>query len=442
MKSVKKIILVIFSILIFITGEASASKLDPVLEMLDLSGFLRMRTWYASSTIKVPDKFPAGGYQHAIYQDLFFRNRINLNILPELEIRTVFDISSKFGKGDFALGSGESNIITRDIYVVFRPTDNGELSLGLRPFSLPGGYILARDATGVQYKHQIMKKKVSLYGFFINAFDDADDIFSDSTAPPKYKKDNVAVAGADLNFIADLVTKAYYVFELDKYAHDEYDPDEDNREGVLNWFGIHNNYSLGNFLFSLGGIINFGSIKTREGTGLPLVKTDILAGLWELMIGYKFNSAMIAVAAQGATGNPNNKESGSSFQDIKASHGFSYIGVDNSGGIAIRGSGESPWYGLCGQGIRFQYTLFDAILLRISLLDFQTMRKISWNGSSSTWFGDELNIGAEYRYKEVLSIFMTAGAFLPQDAYRGLDAVQDSSKGVIVEVMIGAKVSY
>ncbi|TFH42960.1 MAG: hypothetical protein E4G96_02295, partial [Chrysiogenales bacterium] len=120
--------------------------------MLDFSGFFRVRSWNALSRTFVPEKFESRDtYRYVDYIDLFIRNRFNLAPIQEIEIRTVFDISANFGKDSYSIDGSPSNFITRNVYGLFRPVKGSELSIGLLPFSLPGGHIIARDATGLHY---------------------------------------------------------------------------------------------------------------------------------------------------------------------------------------------------------------------------------------------------------------------------------------------------
>jgi hypothetical protein len=418
----------------------AAAALDATLENLDISGTLRLRAWQTGSQVKVPGKFPpVDGYSSVNYEDMFFRNRFDLTVLPNLRVRAVFDISSVFGKNDFAMGRGGTNLVTRDVYAVFTPTANSEVSIGLQPFSLQGGYILARDASGIQYNHHLFARSVKLYAGFVKAFDDADSSYGDNTAPPKYADDNVYFAGATLNVSSVFFCDFYYVYEHDRYTDTE-DGGTDNRKSSLHWAGIHNKLLWRNWIFRAGGIVNRGRLYLDPGTGSE--RTDVSAWLFEFETGYRFSGAQVSLVAEGASGDPNNPEAGTSFQDIKASHEFSYIVVDNYGGLSLRGSGESSWYGLYGAGCRAQFTLMETVNMEVRLVHFRTTRALAINGNSSTWLGDEADFRAEYVYQEALSIFLAAGVFRPRTAYFALESVGDDSGGYITEVMLGAQVTY
>ncbi|MCP4137792.1 MAG: hypothetical protein GY754_42920 [bacterium] len=434
-KNIYTIITVMLLSLTVLQGEhLFAEEGNSIWKRVDLSGFLRIRTWYAGSKIKVADKFAAtDNYKHIYYQDLFFRNRFSLKVLSNLKIKTVFDISAKFGYGDFAIGSAAAaNILTRNVYAAFKPFDEGVLEIGLKPFSLPGGFIIAKDATGLQYSHSLFKKRLRVYGAFINAYDSADSAFSDVSDSPHYADDNVAFAGTKFMITPDITGETYYAFEYDRY----FDAD-DHRKVTLHWAGLHGKVVFGDFLFRAGGIINLGHINVRADETSPFVRSDITAALFEGQIGYTLGNLQINLVAEGATGDPASSTDGSSFQSVKASHGFSYMVVDNSGGLAFRGSN---WYGLIGNGLKLQYSLLESVQLDLAYFHFNTMKKVVWNTSESVWYGEEVDFKAAYLYKEVLSVFFTAGVFLPRDAYK--NTVQHDAGGVILEMMLGAQASY
>ncbi len=422
-----------------------ANEIDPTLEKLDLSGFLRVRQWYAGSKSKMPETFPPdSSYNDVHYQDLFLRGRLYLKVLPDVEIRTVFDISSSFGKDDFALGNGGTNIITRDVYAVFTLSSDTELSIGLQPFSLPGGYILARDATGAYLSRYFFSRKLKLYGAYINAYDNAEDSFGEGSDSPKQTNDNIFIAGTNFNITSYCSGEAYYAHEHDSYTTDDGDEDDDIRKASLHWAGLHVKLSMGDWFVSAGGIYNFGHINLRDINDIysDFRRTDIHAWLGEFEAGCRFNSTQISIVAEGATGDPNSAEAKNSFQDIKASHEFSNIVVDNTGGLALRGSGESSWYGLYGTGIRLQHIFHFSVTMQLRILHFRTTKTLEWNGTSSTVLGNEADLRLEYQYQEAVAVFMTAGAFLPGDAYMALDAIQHESDDPVIEAMIGVQINF
>jgi hypothetical protein len=422
---------------VFIT-ELISAEIDPTLENLDLSGFFRVRHWHLASKTQVGSNFDyADDYKNTYYEDLFFRNRLYLKALPNVQVRAVFDVSAKLGKGGFALGSGETNLITRDVYMIIHPTESSELSVGLRPFSLPGGYILARDASGAEYKHSFMKNSLNLYAAFVKAYDDADDSFGNNSDPPKYADDNVYFGGMKIKIIPTMTNELYYVYEYDSY---EDTAGGDERKSRLHWIGFHNNILAGGFHLKLGGIYNRGRLYLWDDVTSRFKKTNVNAGLLEIDAGYRVGSFQVSAIAEGATGDASNADDENSFQDIKSSHGFSFIVVDNQGGLAYRGSGESSWYGLYGYGLRIRYALFDSVSMGFNGLDFRTTKDFEYKGKSSKWLGSEVDFRAEYIYKEALSVFLTAGVFFPRDAYDALAAY--NTQGAVVEVMLGARVNY
>lgn len=435
--------LIVFFTIIFIIPCLSlpvwAGEIDLTLESLDLSGFLRMRAFYTASKSKVPGKFSGSDeYQSVDYQDLFMRNRLSLKVIPELEVTGVFDIYSAFGSegGGFALGSGSTNLITRNLYAVFSPNDRIQCSIGLKPFSLPGGYILARDATGLQYDHDVFSSKVKLYAAVINAFDDAQDSYGEDSDPAEYRDDNIYFGGLRWQINPATASELYYAYENDRFVSES-----DDKKLSLNWIGWHNNYVAGRWQFTLGGIYNWGSLWFRNEE-LTFDKTTIDAYLYEASAALKLDAVSFTLVLEGASGDPDNVYAEDSFQDIKASHGFTYFVVDNSGGIAFRGSGESSWYGLYGVALKIQFGLFNTLSVETILAHFETNEKICWDGCGSTYLGDEWDVKLEMPYRDVVSLFFNNALFQPGDAYNGLESVQVDNKGLVIESMIGLKIMY
>ncbi len=436
------LLILVCASLSLLSMEAPANEIDETLKNLDLSGFLRFRAWHTGSETKMPEKFPGNGtYNSVNYQDLLLRARLYLKVTPDIEIRTVFDISSYFGNAGFQMGDGTTNLVTRDVYAVFHVSKNDEVSIGMQPFSLPGGYILARDATGAQYSHYLFNRKLKAYASFINAFDNAKDNYGADSNRPKYANDTICILGLTASVAGNFSVDMYYTYENDHYTTDDGTENEDPRMAKLHWAGIHGKLIAGNMLFKAGGIYNGGSIRIRDDAG-EFNRTSINAALFEIETGCRINSFQGSIIAEGATGDPNDPNAGSSFQDIKSSHEFSYIVVDNYGGIALRASGESCWYGMYGGGLKLQYTLESPFIIQLRLLHFQTAKPLERDGSSSTWLGDECDIKIEYARHETVSAFFMGGIFFPQAAYSALGAVQQDSYGPIIECVLGMMITF
>ncbi|MBN1495515.1 MAG: hypothetical protein JXA07_02025 [Spirochaetes bacterium] len=479
-----------FFILLVVAAPAClySSPLGSYLDRIDLSGYFRLRMWNIIGKTYVPDKLPSlTTYRNINYIDLNFRNRINLTIIPEIEVRTVFDIESFFGKGTASIDSGAASFIPRDVYAVFRPFEGSELLIGLEPFSLPGGYILARDATGLQYSHYFSGSKASVYAAYIRAFDNANDTLGQGSDTPRYQWDNILYIGSRFSIGSIVTGEAYYVYENDMFATSHFnldamnvrynpftrsfefdmidildDPSGDGRKCSLHWIGLHARAVTGNWFVRLGGIFNVGILRSRTRF-YTYRRTLVKAGLLEFEAGYDNRDIVVSVIAEGATGDPDNRNAGISFQDIKGSHDFSLIAVDSTGGLALRGSGESQWYGLYGCGLNIKYALLDTLIIQLKLLHFGTTKTLYWRGHGTTWFGDEIDLSAEFSFRNILSVFCSAGGFLPQRAYNALDSMSNTyrnvfpsylystflwdidnhaSRSMIFEVMLGVKVTY
>ena len=77
----------------------AGSPLGSYLDRIDLSGYLRLRVWNIAGRTHVPDKLPSlPTYRTINYIDLNLRNRINLSVIPEIEVRTVFESRDRGGQ--------------------------------------------------------------------------------------------------------------------------------------------------------------------------------------------------------------------------------------------------------------------------------------------------------------------------------------------------------
>lgn len=454
--------------------------------MLDFSGFFRVRSWNVVSRTYVPDTFSSRNrYRTVDYIDLFMRNRLSIKPIDEIEIKSVFDVSALFGKGAYSIDGSPSNFITRNVYGLFRPLRGSEISVGLLPFSLPGGYILARDATGLHYIHHFTEKKVSVYGAYIKAIDDANDSFGAGSDTPNYAWDDIFFAGVKFAVGSAFSAEAYYAYQNDRYTSNRltfYTEDftagleGDGRKASLHWAGLHATTYAGIWFLRVGGIFNAGHLFVRDEF-YRFRKITVRGGLLEFETGIDLSNVRVSLIAEGATGDPDNPNAGISFQHIRGAHNFSFIVVDSIGGISLRGSNESCWYGLYGAGVRVTGTMFDSLKLEMGLYHFETTKVLDWRGKGVTWFGDEADLGLEYRLGDFLSLFLNTGFFLPQRAYNARKAMKyyyedqlalmehlglipgdtnlwclrylnlrgydhHSSKSVIFEIMAGATVTY
>ncbi len=107
--------------------------------------------------------------------------------------------------------------------------------------------------------------------------------------------------------------------------------------------------------------------------------------------------------------------------------------------------------------------MLDSLIMQLKLLHFGTTKVMYWRGRGTTWFGDEVDISAEWRFRNILSMFLTAGGFLPQRAYNARQSMSNSyrgyfsefeynnvlkdldnysSKSMIFEFMLGMKITY
>ncbi len=423
----------------FASASAQEQNLDPNLQNLRLNGFFRTRGWYMDTETKMRD-FTSDGEKTVSYSDLFFRNRLELKVLPGLFINYTFDIFNVFGEEAAALGNNDVTMKTRSVFFVINFGEKSQLSAGLQPFSVSGGYILARDGAGIKYEHKFLNGKLTPYFYWIKAYDNSREENLEGYGKNNYSDDDIYTMGTKINYLPNLNGEFYLIYERDMDKSLAYNPDApgSRKTGNLCWVGSQSQWITGNWNLQWGGIYNWGILSTNDERRNP--RRVVSAAQYEASIGYQFRHTLLSFVSEGATGDASDEFGKDSFQQIKASHGFSNIFINDSGGIAFRASGESPWYGLYGFGLKADFILSFALKgelrLETRLLHFQSTH--SFNGSHV--MGEEWDFRAEYVFYKKLAMYLESGLFFPMRAYHGLSGSPD--KSATAEIMLGTTIRY
>lgn len=413
---------------------------EVALDNITLDGFLRTRAWYLGSRSAVPDKFaPTSDYKQISYQDLFFRNRLTFTPSEKFKVKSVFDVFQAYGESDFELGNGSANLITRNVYGVLLPTSSLEVQFGLQPFSLGYGHILARDGAGVQASQKFLNAKGKAYLGWIKAFDAARATYGNETNPDFYAQDNVYWGGILLDPLSSWSSDVYVITEFDNYTSSSgaADYDEDGRKADLVWAGTKQRVSWKKILLRAEAIVNAGTASVYQTSDTAFHDEEILAHFFQAELGRESDFWEGGFIAAGASGNIADPDAPHSFQDIKASEGLSRITIDNSGGLAIRPSGESAFAGLTAAGLYFK--LFLPEMLK-SAWNIDTRYFHFFAAGADKHFGDEWFIDATWNFTRNSSMFVEQAVFLPGDSYELISG--NSAKQPIWESMLGIKLSY
>lgn len=422
----KKTILLI-AVLTLGTGSlfsVSSEEIDKNLKKLKLSGMLRFRTWhYGNDGFTTPSGVQV---QRRTFQDLFFRNRLSLNISPSIEIRTLFDIGTlRFGDPTEGSAidqdsSGQKNLRTRHVYLRLRPSKYSQLLLGLQPFVFTGGFVLAQNGAGIAYKHLLFRGKLLPYFTWIKATENSfNDIDGNGIAGTGFNDNDIYAIGTKIAIGSLYKAEIYYIHNSDQ---------ENNN--FSNWMGLHNQLLIGKFNVDAATIVNWGKLSglNEKNRGL----------LWSLSAGYSISGLILSLITEGASGDISSQNRVNSFQDIRPSHGLAFIFADNSGGLSLRSGGRLA--GVAAIGFGTKYSL-SGVTLSIKLLHLRSMVSLGTGTvSERNYIGDEFNFRAQYTVFDYVSLYSTFAAFQPQRAYSFI--ISDLSQNAILEVLLGAQVNY
>ncbi|MDH5717615.1 MAG: hypothetical protein OEZ22_08240 [Spirochaetia bacterium] len=436
-------ILFLFIAIIFspnLYAEEENVELDKNIKNLSFSGFFRTRLWHFQSKNVFPGSFEDDiTEKYVTYQDLFLRNRFLLKVSSNIEIKTVFDIFTVFGESVInnidtkggALGSAGINLKTRNLYLTYALlSQKMQFALGLQPFSLPGGYILASDGTGIKMSYDIFKGFWNSYIYYIKAYDNSKENFGEGFGNYNFNDNDIYVWGSKTSFNENYSLEFYYVYQKDLDLN--YDADW----AKLNWVGCHNKFFINKYFIELALIYNSGKIREKTDDSANNETTNVKAGLFDLWLGFRYEALEFALKVKGATGNITHRIHSNSFQDIRASNSFTSLIIDNTGGLSYRGS----LYGILGQGIEIKYA-FSNFELLTRYVHFRTANKINiQENKKSNYFGDEYEIQGKYNIEEYFSIFINGAVFNPNEAYTSI--MQTDNKNHIYEFMIGGRVDY
>ncbi|RME93552.1 MAG: hypothetical protein D6767_00735 [Candidatus Hydrogenedentota bacterium] len=414
--------------------------LDPNLKNLRLSGFLRTRYWSYFSESAIDKYDPSKGpkpYEQADYMDLFFRSRFHLLVNRIVSLHSVFDIGTlHLGQtSDTRLGTGGINLKTRNLYMNFRwmkGSPDGIIRIGLMPFSLPRGHILAKDAAGIKIEHRFAHGKVRPYFYFIKAVENSlpnADKFGDFENH-NFNDANIYIIGNKFAIGQSFDGEVYYTLLDDKNNGLEDTPPM-QRPKLLHWIGLDSRFQFGTYELGFSAIGNFGTIHVLSGS--QSVRREIQAGLGEISISKQWTDFSLSLVSVAATGDPSDEEAKDSFQSIGASYGLSKIAVDNSGGLSLRSSGKM--YGLNGNGIEGEAVFLGTLSLKLSYYYYLTLRDFIGRK-----YGQEFNFETTYLLLEKIKFFGSFAMFFPDTGYTTLQNYY--KKQPIYEIMFGAQTNY
>ena len=142
------------------------------------------------------------------------------------------------------------------------------ITIGLQPFALPSGILLAADGSGAKVQRAFLNSNLQISGAMVFAYDESTASFSDTSDsyPGSNKRDDIGFFNSQYTVPNLARVSAYYLVQADNYTSgSSVDPfDEDNKKTRLNWFGTQLKLYLGNFLLDSHLIANKGSVTSTH----------------------------------------------------------------------------------------------------------------------------------------------------------------------------------
>ena len=406
---------------------------------LNFTGYLRNRYWNFYSSIPFVDSSLSRNY--ISYLDLFLRNRFKYSISKKIAIQVVFDIYTIYGQtsgGSIetrggSLGKPGFNLTTRNLFLSVQPFEALRFQLGLLPFSLPGGYVLAKDGAGIQIEYTPDISILNPYLFWIKAIENSITSSQENGLEPHdIRDDDILVFGNRSDISNWLRGNIYYIFRNDLNQ-------DDSVSGRLHWLGLNTNSIWRNFQVELSCIYNFGELKVRSNAK----DVSISSFLWGIYLGYEIGNLTLGTRGEGATGaNAGYPYTKDAFQTIGVSRGLSKILIDDSGGLAVRGGGSL--YGINSSSLELLWRHSTDLEVGFKVFYFLLLNRISGSSRSSSAsrdLGIEMNFSLDYRIYANLEIGHTFAAFYPLKGYfNWVDHTQKNEP--ILELLIWLKVPF
>jgi hypothetical protein len=391
---------------------------------IGLSGMLRFRQFYYQSESNVPGYLDGSGLNEANYTDLFYRNRIDVNVSPIIHIFSVFDVYVIFGEDLGQISSDDIGFQLRNVYAEIEMFKSGKFNAGYMTYTLPEGIILATNGAGIKYEHSFFKNLFVPYLFWIKAYDNSRDVVTDGIGGNNLKDNDILIGGLKLNPPGNnLNFDFFYILNYDK--EDSYDP-----EKKLHWAGLNSSFLIKNSKINFLTIYNNGEVYTSNKVNISSLLLR-LAFSFEKILG--LNKIMISAIVEGSSGSPGDAFTPDRFMNINPSHGVNNIAVDNTAAISIFPAGD--FHGIVNSSILAGLN-FKSIELKII---YSHIRLVNNFLTPESNFGNEFDFNVNMDLGKSIQVYVQSGIFFPEDGYHSIDP---ASNDPITEITAGAIFKY
>jgi len=399
---------------------------ETALKDVSLKGELRFRNIYYQSESDAPPWLEGAGLKEVNYSDMFFRNRLNVRVSPNILVGSVLDVYSVFGEGKAKISSPDLGLQARNVFAEIKLFDRGKLTAGYTTFSLPDGLILATNGAGIKYEHSLFNDLWIPRFDWLKAYDNSRNNANGGIGLSNYKDNDIFILGGKLNPPGNLVKlDMFYVYDRDRET--AVDPLQD-----LHWAGIASKFFFNHTSLDVSAIYNNGLTWIN---GAP---EAISSMLFRLSLHYekplergklKFSWVM-----EGASGQPGAGYRRDQFMSINPSYGLNNISIDNTAGVSLFRGGDFAGianltliaeYSVDEWGVKFIYShlrLFNQVL------------------APENGFGNEGDVNLQYDFNKNIVTTIQTGMFFPDAAYEMVS--KNRAQKPLLEIIVGISIKY
>ncbi|MDH4201007.1 MAG: hypothetical protein OEV66_11615 [Spirochaetia bacterium] len=412
--------------LFFLMGLLNSINAELPLKNLTLSGELRFRQIYYQSESSVPSYLEGSGKKEVSYGDLFFRNRLNFQVSPILQIGSVFDVYSVFGEGKGEISSSDIGLQARNVFAELKLFKTAKLTGGYTTFTLPKGFVLATNGAGIKYEHSLFDDLLVPYFSWIKAYDNSRNIMNNGIGLNEYKDNDIFIGGIKLN-PSEVVNNVdfFYVYDYDRES--QIDPVK-----YLYWAGLTSQLILQNINLDIAFIYNSGKYFIHDNF------EPVSSYLFFLSMSYEKNfdqsKLKFSGTLEGASGKPGQVYRPDQFMSINPSYGINNISLDNSAGISIFRGGN--FSGLVNISLIADYSIKE---LNIKFI-YSRLRLYNLILSSKSAFGNEADLNILYGFNKNMYLNIQSGIFFPEIAYSLVS--QNQVQNPVMEITAGISIKY
>ncbi|MBI3395179.1 MAG: hypothetical protein HY042_05045, partial [Spirochaetia bacterium] len=283
--------------------------------------------------------------------DLAFRPSQNVDVQYGLQVGELTfgrDTPSSTGHGSGGLGSGSTNVETRELIMKIRNNpETTSVSFGILNFDTPRGLVLASSGGGARLFFDLPSLASSVDVYYIRALDNSViDGDSNGFSDKNFSNVNLGLARYRFTGIKNLRSEAYMIYRQDDDAQSALDGGETSR---MYWGGLFAQYKKGAYGLLFHAVGNWGQFH-RPDTVSPYLRKryEVKAGAGQLELSAApWDELQVTLVAAGASGRLGIEPNGRSvdfrqdqFRTVSGQFQLTDIVMDSSGGYTVFAAGK------------------------------------------------------------------------------------------------------